>query len=406
MVEGALDELRQRAQDLGRAERWAELWQLVPQLREDTELWPGYWGPLSALAGRFLGLAEGRAVLDEVIAAGFHQPELMEPFFTAAFGADPDWALLKAVMAANLPAPAVTLLDWPTITPTAPLELCRLPNGREPELAARMPAVAASSWQTARELLRWVSTMWVHSDLHVDGTDGLEILDRVRGGERFACREYTLLLTQTLNAAGIPARQVNVFTRTAHAGFGGGHLVSEAWIDDLGAWVLLDGQNGLYWTDEDGTPLGTLALQARFQAGGSRPHAVCLGAVVQEHDLQTWWGFFGDIRITGGAWGEQVVPILGGAFIATPRLLRAGPEAYPDLSELAVSVAVIDGEPAVCPHSDHPFVTGFRVNDHDLAPGEAWPLPRSESGEHVVELAAVGRYGPLTVRRLRYRVAA
>lgn len=60
------------------------------------------------------------------------------------------------------------------------------------------------------------------------------------------------MLTQALNALQIPARPLSLFKAGYHAGLGTGHAVTEAWIDDLGKWVLLDGQNGAVWRDEDG----------------------------------------------------------------------------------------------------------------------------------------------------------
>ena len=42
-----------------------------------------------------------------------------------------------------------------------------------------------------------------------------------------------------------PARNLGLFQDNYHVGFGRAHRVSEAWIDDLCRWVVLDGQNGL-----------------------------------------------------------------------------------------------------------------------------------------------------------------
>jgi hypothetical protein len=49
-----------------------------------------------------------------------------------------------------------------------------------------------------------------------------------------ACREYTVVLTQALNTVQIPARRISLFRDGYYAGVGGGHAVTEAWIDDLG----------------------------------------------------------------------------------------------------------------------------------------------------------------------------
>ena len=101
--------------------------------------------------------------------------------------------------------------------------------------------------------------------------DAVECLRRVDEGQRLACMEYSLVLSQTLNALGIPARNLGLFQDNYHVGFGRAHRVSEAWIDDLCRWVVLDGQNGLYWTGADGEPLGAVALQRAAGSGAPRP---------------------------------------------------------------------------------------------------------------------------------------
>lgn len=52
------------------------------------------------------------------------------------------------------------------------------------------------------------------------------MLDRVERGERFACLEYTVVLTQALNAVQIPARRVSLFCAGYYAGVGGAHAVT------------------------------------------------------------------------------------------------------------------------------------------------------------------------------------
>jgi hypothetical protein len=62
----------------------------------------------------------------------------------------------------------------------------------------------------------------------------------------------TRLSARTLNALGIPARRLSLRQGDYHVDMGRCHVVCEAWIDDFCSWVILDGQNGLYWTDDDG----------------------------------------------------------------------------------------------------------------------------------------------------------
>lgn len=110
-----------------------------------------------------------------------------------------------------------------------------------------------------------MTTRWEHGNGHVDPKDAVEILRRVDAGERFACVEYSVVLTQALNAMGMPARWLELLMHDHHAGFGRGHVVFEAGIDDLARWVLLDGQNGAWWGASE--PLGVLELMERYRDG-------------------------------------------------------------------------------------------------------------------------------------------
>ncbi|MBB5867963.1 transglutaminase-like putative cysteine protease [Allocatelliglobosispora scoriae] len=403
-------ELRRTAQDLSRAERWPEFLDLVPRLRGDEEFWASYWAPMAAIGAGLLGRPEKRRLLQDAIDAGFCQPEIFEPELTGVFGADEDWPELLARMAANVPPPTLELLSWPTLTPMEPLELFRLTADREELLRARIPAPEPTAWATAQTLLRWVSTRWTHNNEHVDRPDAVELLDRVDAGERFACSEYSILLTQALNASGIPARQVGLRKANHHTGMGGGHVVTEAWIDDLGRWVVLDGQNGMFWSDVDGTPLGLLELMDRFHSGGPPSAIVCLAEPQTEAARTGWWMYFAAAYTTGAAWVEHgFVPMVDGRFYRSPRLIREASLAYPDLAELAVSIAVTDDVPLLRPHLRHPFATAVRVTDGDSG-GEVpvdggWPLRLSPAGDHHVELAVVTPFGVLRPAEIRYRTA-
>jgi hypothetical protein len=86
--------------------------------------------------------------------------------------------------------------------------------------------------------------------------------------------EYSLVLSQVLNALAIPARRLALRQENYHVGLGRAHAVSEAWIDDFCRWIVLDGQNGLYWTGNDGQPIGILELQQAARSGTPRPSYV------------------------------------------------------------------------------------------------------------------------------------
>jgi hypothetical protein len=130
------------------------------------------------------------------VAGGFFQPGIFEPEMSDAFAGDPDWTEVLLAMAANTPPPPIAITSWPTIWPSAPIELYRLPSDREEKLRGRMPANKATAWETAKSLLSWATHAWEHtSNDHVQNEDAIEVLDRVATGQRFACIEYSIVLS-------------------------------------------------------------------------------------------------------------------------------------------------------------------------------------------------------------------
>lgn len=90
---------------------------------------------------------------------------------------------------------------------------------------------------------------WVHFRLEHDGhkvfksQDPFAILKAAQAGELVQCVEYGLVLAAAFNAVGIPARPLylkaeNVQTKASAAG----HALAEAWLPDLGKWVMVDAQ--------------------------------------------------------------------------------------------------------------------------------------------------------------------
>lgn len=407
-----LVDIRKRGQDAGRAQDWPALLAMEAELRSDKAFWNNVWAPACAMAAANLDhRAAARSYLEEAIAGGFSQPELYDPTFTEALSGDPEWPRLRAAMRANVPPPPVALLDWPVVTPAAPLRLDRLPPDREELLRAHLPPRAGSGWETAIALLAWVADRWPHANHHVESRDAVTILERVDAGERFACVEYTAVLSQALNAVGIPARAVSVRQGSYHTGMGRGHVVSEAWIDELASWVVLDGQNGLYWVDGSGAALGIPALQDRCRAGEPPPRHVCVGArqPPPEQRIPLWFSHFQHASTTGVAWESgPYVPVFQTEFVAECELLlRDRDHAYPDLSAVATGVTSREGRPALRFDTPHPYPAGFVVTDasgrHELDPDGVWPLAAHPPGEHSVTLATRTSYATMRSHTVTYR---
>jgi hypothetical protein len=392
-----LEDIRKRGQDAAEAEDWAGLRAMEAELRADEVFWPGVWAPMTSYAAWRLGEKHARKFLEEAIAAGFDGPGELERELTEAFGADADWLELVEAMRANVPAPSIEIVEWPTSRLTRPIRLFRLPDDREALLREQIPAPGDTAWETALRLLGWVAGRWPHANAHVDEQDAVEILKLVEQGERFTCVEYSTVLSQALNASRIPGRVVKLYTDSYHVGLGKGHVVAEAWIDGLGEWVLLDGQNGMHWIDEKGDALGVPMLQDRFQSGGPlAAHATVGPKPVSDRDAELWWRYFAHASPTGAAWARiSFVPIFQTEGVTSAELLlRDRAEAYPNLSEITIGISTVDGGPAIHARSEHPYAVGFELTNGAAAPAtvaldEAWALPRRPAGLHTIEIATL-----------------
>ena len=325
-------------------------------------------------------------------------------------GTEPDWTALRARIEANAPLPPVALVRWPCSRLILPLGLSRLDAAGAARLTARLPRPQASALATAEMLLGWVTERWRHSEgSHDASNDANVVLDRVEQGERFACGQYTVVLTQSLNAMQIPARPVSLFRLDYYSDLGTGHVVTEAWIDDLGKWVVLDGQNGAVWRDASGVPLSVLELQQRYLIG-DQPEFSGRGQNFDPDDAGRWFRYFYAASVTGVlAWSPgPYVPVMEGAdVIASHRLSESLAGVAPDLAEISTGVADHQG-PALVFRADHPYATGFRVTDASgqatgLAAGQPYRLGGKE-GAHELTVAVTTRYGTLTPQPLEYVV--
>jgi hypothetical protein len=332
------------------------------------------------------------------VAAGFSQPELFDGDLAESFGADPDWPQLQRQMRENIPLPTLELTKWPDADAGGPLELYTIDPDRESALVDRLPTATGSAWETALLMLEWVRTRWEHANDHVENPDALNVLERVDGGARFACVEYSIVLSQVLNAVRIPSRRLDLRQANHHVGVGRGHVVSEAWVDDLDRWVLLDGQNGSYWTDADGRPLGVRELQLLTE-----PPAFVGARGVESlttEEAASWFTYFASVTTTGYTWSQgPFAPIFQGiGVIRTPRLVHDGDLAYPRLSALTTGLGGTVDAPTVRFTHSHPYGTGIKVNGEIV---EDYPLDLTP-GTHDLTVTIATPYGETAPQRLSY----
>ena len=108
----------------------------------------------------------------------------------------------------------------------------------------------------------WTSKQWKHSgDNTPSNNDALTILKEAREGNKFRCVEYGIVLSSALNAVGIKARVVALKTKMVETtAAGAGHVLTEAYLSDLGKWVVADPQFNTI-PIRDGIPLNAVEFQ-------------------------------------------------------------------------------------------------------------------------------------------------
>jgi hypothetical protein len=129
-------------------------------------------------------------------------------------------------------------------------------------------AGAVDRFDEVKRLSRWTRTKWEHDGWAEPGkNDPISILREAATGKRFRCVEYGIVLAGALNAVGIPARQLNLKTRDVEMReLGAGHVVVEAYLIDLGKWIMIDPQFDAIPTLAD-SPMNALELGRALERG-------------------------------------------------------------------------------------------------------------------------------------------
>ncbi len=407
--EGALNtprraQLHKKVRELSAAGDWASLLALRPDLEYDSRYWTDVWGPLCAVAARQTGDPGAMDLLEDLVEAGFCQPQRLNGQLESAFAEDPGWPQLLDRMRRHAPAPPLVLTEWPVITPAAPLGLLDLPH-RTRELRALAPSPQASAWQTALAVLEWATTDGSRTEAHMEIDDAVECLRRVSEGQRFACMEYSLVLAQALNALGIPARRLSLRQDEYHVGIGRCHVVCEAWIDDFCSWVSPRRAERAVLDRRRWEPPRRGGTAASGQSGKPRPGYVTSRGDIGDGDADLWFSFYrGTASSAAGTWAPGSFGVVfQRTRLATSGRLEHRPDSlYPDLSQLSVETALDGEQPALRLASAHPYARGFTADGKPLA-SDLLPLDRGP-GDHELMLAARTGYAALPGKPLRYRV--
>lgn len=103
-----------------------------------------------------------------------------------------------------------------------------------------------SEFEKMLALNEWVHNQWKHDGGHLPrvGQTGLSVLMEARGGERFNCDGYSLVLNDVLISYGFVSRRIYMRTRKSeYSGPGQGHVANGVYSNQYGRWVFLDPQN-------------------------------------------------------------------------------------------------------------------------------------------------------------------
>lgn len=136
------------------------------------------------------------------------------------------------------------------------------------ELRSKYPidSIASSGNSDLEKVLKissWVHSLWKHDGMNEpEKRDALYILEEVKKGKRFRCVEYGIVTTACLNAIGIKARVLHLKTKDVEIRpAGAGHVVLEAFVNDLNKWIMIDPQWDVI-PNADGKPLNAVELQS------------------------------------------------------------------------------------------------------------------------------------------------
>ena len=120
--------------------------------------------------------------------------------------------------------------------------------------------------------LSWVSSQWKHDGMSEPpkSFQALDILKEVHGKKvRYRCVEYGLVLSEVLQSYGFVTRTLALRSKNvAYGSFGQGHVAMEVWLNDIGKWIFLDPQFGVYLTTRKSKlPLNYFEIYKEKNAG-------------------------------------------------------------------------------------------------------------------------------------------
>lgn len=194
----------------------------------------------------------GLLLLKQAAAGGYDDPEKVDDLAQRNIGGrpaveHPGYIRVRARVHRN--ARTLVAEEWLSqrIDPWRWMTFCR-PRDLT-RLRVRVPGrESGGELADLHHCLSWVHEQFGHDpECKASRPDPITILREARAGGRFACQEYALLLSATLQCHGHPARVIAALRDNYHRGTGKGHWLVEAWCTTLGKWIVMDAQNNCVW---------------------------------------------------------------------------------------------------------------------------------------------------------------
>jgi len=116
--------------------------------------------------------------------------------------------------------------------------------------------------EIALKLTDFTHHQWQHNGSNTPTKfEGLTILREAQEGKQFRCVEYSILLTELLNASNVPARSIGLKTKTVETQkSGAGHVAVEYYDIRHQKWIFADAQTNII-AFNNSTPLDAVELQ-------------------------------------------------------------------------------------------------------------------------------------------------
>ncbi|MCU0439975.1 MAG: transglutaminase-like domain-containing protein [Raineya sp.] len=165
---------------------------------------------------------------------------------------------INVIQFANMPRNEAYRFFYPNVENDTILQRLNI-EYKIPELVAG----SKNEYEKVLRVLNWVRQQWEHNGWNNAKTNNpIEILERVKKGEKFRCVEYGIVLRNCLNAIGLPARTLGLMTRDVEkTKYGAGHVLAEVWLNDYQKWVMVDAQFDAM-PMLDNVPLNAVELQS------------------------------------------------------------------------------------------------------------------------------------------------